>query len=783
MKKKALPLLLALCMILSALPVASLAAEPELTEPTGEIIDFEVTHERETLNNTYHASPEDAAPTLRNGMKNRESTVLVGLVAKYWGEDSLRFYANKILNNAMAHTGVSNEGDYLFFNTLYVEVSAAIDPPEGEGGNALVDYYFDFSYLTTKEQENDIDFMLEEYYSGWDVDDADDYTQLLTVYKYMNNGITYLGPITEDTDIETCNARAPLYDAVGTDYAFALLFYRMALDYGIDCRIISGTVEGVERYWNIVGMNGQYYHVDAAMDAKTNRFDYFLKGSETFADYVLYEEYTTEEFNSYYPISEKDFGHVFDNGVVTKEATCTEDGVMTYTCTTCGYAESEPIPAVGHDYDEGAVTREPTCTEEGEMTYTCTVCGDTYLEETDPAGHEYTREVIRESTCSEKGEVTYTCQVCGDSYTEELELLAHTYDEGVVTKEPTCESEGVLTHTCTVCGDSFTEAVDMTPHTFENDICTVCGAGAVYRISGASRYETAYAAADVLKESLGLERFNTIIVASGDNFADALTGSYLAAARKAPILLHNDKALESNMAYITENLAEGGRVCILGGSNSVSQKLDDALKAEGIDVQRFAGSDRFETNLAILESAGVTDQEILVCSADTFADSLSASAAGLPILLVNNKTGKLTEGQKEFLESLNGNDITIIGGTNSVSKAMEEVLGAYGKVDRISGGSREETSARFADQYFDAPECALVAYSWNFPDGLCGGPLAYAMGAPLLLASEGGEDMAQAYIEYAQIIKGYVLGGTATVKDSSVRIIFNMKDNVQIMTK
>ena len=859
MKKRLLSMLLALCMILTALPMASFAAETNGEVPRGEIIEFKVSQEPMTLNNSYYGTTSEAADALRSEMVKRNESITVGLIAENYDDDSLAEYANEILAYALTHTGVSDEGDYLYYNTVYVEVSAAIEPPANNGGNAFVDYIFDFTYLSTKSQEDDVNTKLEECYTSWDVDDADDFTQLQTAYDFLNKGITYLGPLTDDTAIETCRARAPLYDAAATDYAFALLVYRFALDYGIDCRIVSGTVDGVERYWNIVEMDGQYYHVDAALDAETEKYDHFLKGSDSFADHVLYEDYTSSEFQKIYPISKTDFGHVYDKGTVTKEATCKEEGVTTYTCTVCGHEKTEVIPMVDHDYADGivtkeatceeegvktytctvcahekteaipvvdhdyaegvvtkeptcaekgvatytckvcgqsytkdlemsphtyesAVTKEPTCTDVGELTYTCKDCGHSYSSNIDPTGHDYVSEVTKESTCAVKGEMTYTCKTCGYTHTEELELLEHVY-KSEVTREPTCEKEGVKTFSCTSCSDYYTEPIAIIDHNFKDDVCTGCGAGAVYRISGASRFETAYETADVLKETLGLEKFKTIIVASGENFADALTGSYLAAVRKAPIILYGDKVLDDNVAYITENLAEGGRVCILGGTNSVSQQLDDALKAEGIDVQRFAGSNRFETNLAILEAAGVTDQEILVCTADTFADSLSASAAGLPILLVDNKTGTLTEGQKAFLKELDGNDITIIGGENSVSKTLEEALGEYGTVDRISGGSREETSAWFADKYFQDPEYALVAYSWNFPDGLCGGPLAYAMGAPLLLASEGGEDMAKAYIEYAEIIKGYVLGGAATIKDASVRIVFNMKDNVQIMTK
>ena len=45
--------------------------------------------------------------------------------------------------------------------------------------------------------------------------------------------------------------------------------------------------------------------------------------------------------------------HVWDNGTVTKAAACTEDGVLTYTCTVCGGSKTEVIPAAGHTDADG----------------------------------------------------------------------------------------------------------------------------------------------------------------------------------------------------------------------------------------------------------------------------------------------------------------------------------------------------------------------------------------------------------------------------------------------
>ena len=123
--------------------------------------------------------------------------------------------------------------------------------------------------------------------------------------------------------------------------------------------------------------------------------------------------------------------HTWDDGVVTKEPTCTETGVKTYTCSACGETKTEEIAAKGHSWDNGVVTKEPTCTEKGEKTYTCSVCGETKTEEIAAKGHSWDNGVVtKEPTCTEKGEMTYTC-ACGETKTEEIDALGHSYKDGV----------------------------------------------------------------------------------------------------------------------------------------------------------------------------------------------------------------------------------------------------------------------------------------------------------------------------------------------------------------
>ena len=258
-----------------------------------------------------------------------------------------------------------------------------------------------------------------------------------------------------------------------------------------------------------------------------------------------------------------------------KPSTCTENGNKDgYVCSVCGEIISgcETIPAIGHEFDDGEIIKNATCTENGAVTYKCSVCGETKTETieklphtvvTDPAvsatctksgltqgshcsvcgtiivsqkvvkalNHKYVTKTLKEPTCTEKGIRSYTCQHCGDTYTKEISMIAHTpvtdnavaptctktgltqgshcsecgaviepqneikatghnYVKEIV--EPTCKDKGYTVYTCTVCGDSYKDdyvdttdnhdykTVVTTPATCSNTgvktiTCSICG--------------------------------------------------------------------------------------------------------------------------------------------------------------------------------------------------------------------------------------------------------------------------------------------------------------------
>ena len=325
--------------------------------------------------------------------------------------------------------------------------------------------------------------------------------------------------------------------------------------------------------------------------------------------------------------------------------------------------------------------------------------------------------------------------------------------------------------------DVTQEEVDAAVKALDDAVAALEEKNEVVRLYGKGRYETGYAVADALKAALGVEKFEAVVVATGKNFADALAGSYLAVEKNAPILLTNgnDDNVAALHAYIAANVVEGGKVYVLGGEAAVPVSVEEIDNYKAV---RLSGDSRYDTNLAILKEAGITGDSIIVATGRNFADSLSASAAKLPILLVKPDAA-LTDVQKEVLAGMK--NIYIVGGEGAVSADYEAQLKVFGEVKRVYGASRYETSVEIAKTFCDDVDLAVVASGKNFPDGLCGGPFAAALGAPLVLTKDGGAGAAAAYAAENAVASGYVLGGEGALADETVVEVFDLENADEIV--
>ena len=310
----------------------------------------------------------------------------------------------------------------------------------------------------------------------------------------------------------------------------------------------------------------------------------------------------------------------------------------------------------------------------------------------------------------------------------------------------------------------------------------------VTRIYGSNRFETSIKVAKNLKKELNIKKFPSIVVASGMDFPDALSGSYLAQVNSAPIILVAANKYAHATEYVQKNLAKGGTVYILGGSGAVSNQIEEEIGKVAKTV-RLSGLDRFQTNLSIMKEAiygpqveneeglippGLTPPsakkvDIIVCSGKAFPDALSAAAIGQPILLVGRT---LTYEQMEFLSECKGSvhKVWIIGGTGAVSSPVEDYFKNYGKpYERISGSNRYTTSVAVAERFFPSAKQAVVATGANFPDGLSGSTLAFAKECPLLLTTNTYQFQdTYSYLLSKDIRTATVLGGPQVISLSAI---------------
>ena len=402
--------------------------------------------------------------------------------------------------------------------------------------------------------------------------------------------------------------------------------------------------------------------------------------------------------------------------------------------------------------------KEPTCTDYGIKYETYPDGTHAYLP-IDPLGHDYGDN---ELTFDKNTHQHYVdCKRCNEKVIEKCK-----FDEGVITTEATPEKDGVMTYTCEICKGTYTEAIR-----YDNSALTPT----VDRVYGDERCRTSLKIADELKAVLNIEKFDTIVLASGNNFADALSGSYLASKNNAPIILINEYGIDEVCDYITKNLSKDGLIYVLGGEKAIPSTYIERLS--DFRTERLAGATRYETNLAILKAANVTDEEILVATGENYADSLSASAVNRPILLVNKE---LTADQVKFITEHSNATYYILGGVKAVNSEIESQIRliSNGGTQRLAGATRYETSVKIANRFFSDSRQVVLAYSENFADGLAVGPLACLTNSAVLVVKEGCEAPAKEYINNKEIKRGMVLGGTVVLSDETINATFDNQETV-----
>lgn len=300
-------------------------------------------------------------------------------------------------------------------------------------------------------------------------------------------------------------------------------------------------------------------------------------------------------------------------------------------------------------------------------------------------------------------------------------------------------------------------------------IVSDCGpfdAPRIVRRSGNDRYATAAALVATVPTA------DTVVIATGQDFPDALAGGAAAAALGGPLLLVTKGDVPAPTREQLERLRPS-RIVVLGGPNSIADSVIAFLQQQswGPNVKRVSGPDRYATAIEASREAFPDGADwVFLATGTGFADALAAVPAAAhqhaPILLT---PGNLTSSVLAEIDRLSPSEgVIIVGGPNSVPYDVEPQLMQSGWMpDRYAGMDRFQTAARIAGFLPADTGAAFLASGGVFADALAAGPIAARRAAPLLLTSADRlPEQARAELarRSAQVV--YVAGGPNTVNDS-----------------
>ena len=494
MKKKLFIVSLVLSMCFSMLSIVNVQAKETIREdhyvnPIYKDVKSSVVHhdiQTYSLEDVeYTSDQEKLVKIFREKLINRESNI----VLYYHCDEEItqEFFSNlvhQLFQKAIKHTGNGKEGDYLKWHCQGWTVKASISGNSNEGYDLNI--FYDVSYLSSLEQEEKVDEEVSNLLKSLDLSNKTDYQKVKAIYDYICSNVTYDHDNLNDESYSLkYTAYAALINKTAVCQGYASLFYRLALDAGVDTRVISGEAGGPHA-WNIVKLNGKYYNLDSTWDAGRSTYAYFLKNTNDFDDHVRDNDYQSNEFIEEYPMWDESYteidcnkyGHNYsepiykwsvDNMTVTAQRVCANN---------YEHVEEETVTAQ-------KIVKDPTCTENGIITYIANFKNNAFKPQTKivddkkATGHKVVVDQGKKATCTEDGLTEGKhCSVCKEVIKKQEVIPSTGHKEALDSaKEATCTNTGLTEGIhCSICNKIIKkqEIIPALGHDFKDGVCTRC---------------------------------------------------------------------------------------------------------------------------------------------------------------------------------------------------------------------------------------------------------------------------------------------------------------------
>ena len=373
--------------------------------------------------------------------------------------------------------------------------------------------------------------------------------------------------------------------------------------------------------------------------------------------------------------------------------TWADDGVSavaTFTCTVCGQTSDVEASVEEEWTSDGVVSTATaaldgaTCTDSFTSAYTLTRIGGT---------NRYETAALEACEAYEQADVVVAATGAGFADALAATSLAGALDAPIVLIDPKGTNNGYAFDAIESLGASRvivvggTSAVSASAQTA---LAALAGVASVERIAGENRYATAeeiYTYGLTAGADGGSVWGEAVVVASGADFADALSVSSLAYAHAYPILLARaDGTLsETTSAYLMTAAARGtlDEAVIVGGTAAVGEAAAEELAGYfgEADVVRLGGANRYETSALIASYAAenglLTWDGAAASSGANFPDALAGAAlagvrGSVVLLVADGRTSYAASALASAAGSVKA--LTVLGGTSAVSDDAAQTL-------------------------------------------------------------------------------------------------------------
>jgi putative cell wall-binding protein len=270
------------------------------------------------------------------------------------------------------------------------------------------------------------------------------------------------------------------------------------------------------------------------------------------------------------------------------------------------------------------------------------------------------------------------------------------------------------------------------------------------------------------------------IIATGDDFPEALSAAPLAKKYNAPILLTDkDQMPEATISELKRLLVK--KVYVIGDTGVISSNIENELGKMGISSIRLQGNNRYETSVRIAEQLG-TSKELAVVIDDDYSDALSiapfAGNKGMPILFVSKDN--ISDSVKAYLANKNIKKTYIVGDSEIIS---DNVANQFPNAYRILGTTKYLRNQAIINEFSKDVDWSAVFISTgeNFPDELAGTAIAARNASPIILVSSDSSALVNTYMKnkISVVSKFNVLGGEGAVSSSVLDSTFSLSNIIK----